>query len=428
MPQETQMNESPHALAANKRFTEFKHALHRCYELFDIALLVLSLSGLGITILFLKNIEKPTPNLLLGLLAASTFCFIITLSLTLFSCLKSQQCLEKYIEYMREDFLDQKKKLQYERYCLATRYRRTKILTLLSLILGIVFLFGFLFAHINLKSFASVGLQNILTTMSKVELRLGEIEKKLGDTDGVVPTMTKVESRLGEIEKKLGDTDGVVRSITRSVVKQLFVDKIREIPSFLKEPLEGISPFELISRIVNLHALYKMLFGEDITVVAEEVKALESKFEGELSRRIYEAARGGAGDAVRMEMFIQKALGRYYPLREHLYNVYFNFDSAKLSPGAIDQINRPLQDHQPEAIEGIELEAYADTVGGTKYNIDLSRRRGEAVRDKLFVDGFTQVPIRIYAHGEKEAPQATGDGVAEPLNRLVKITVLSRVK
>ena len=57
-----------------------------------------------------------------------------------------------------------------------------------------------------------------------------------------------------------------------------------------------------------------------------------------------------------------------------------------------------LRDERPDSIV---LSAHTDERGGETHNLDLSRRRGEAVAQFLRQQGFTQ-PIEVLAKGESE--------------------------
>lgn len=127
----------------------------------------------------------------------------------------------------------------------------------------------------------------------------------------------------------------------------------------------------------------------------------------------------------RIKTFIEKTVVPPPPL-DQVYRVYFNFDSAKLTPDAQKQIKGLFQDLGPEVVANIELEAHADRMGNPKYNKDLSRRRAKSVRDALVALGFKQIPISIIPYGENRPPQFTRDCVAELLNRVVEIRVRTR--
>lgn len=101
--------------------------------------------------------------------------------------------------------------------------------------------------------------------------------------------------------------------------------------------------------------------------------------------------------------------------------IRFRFASAELLPAEVEQISGLAQHPGSKGVERIIINGYADRIGTTAYNRDLSRRRSEVVRDALVEVGFTDIPIEVRPFGEERGPLLTPDGVAEPFNRTVEI-------
>jgi outer membrane protein OmpA-like peptidoglycan-associated protein len=64
-------------------------------------------------------------------------------------------------------------------------------------------------------------------------------------------------------------------------------------------------------------------------------------------------------------------------------NQTFSYDSAVLEPGAVEQLQKlgKLMQRNPRA--AFSIEGYTDSFGSPDYNIDLSQRRADAVKDYL---------------------------------------------
>ncbi len=60
----------------------------------------------------------------------------------------------------------------------------------------------------------------------------------------------------------------------------------------------------------------------------------------------------------------------------------------------------------------VELDGFADERGDAKYNLELSRKRAEFVRDQLISAGVSPSRIRISAHGEAPAQDQSADSYA----------------
>jgi outer membrane protein OmpA-like peptidoglycan-associated protein len=69
----------------------------------------------------------------------------------------------------------------------------------------------------------------------------------------------------------------------------------------------------------------------------------------------------------------------------------------------------------------IQLDGFADERGDKDYNLLLSQKRVEFVRDQLIAAGIDAARIRVAAHGEAPAQDSTADSYA--LERRVNMTV-----
>jgi len=106
-----------------------------------------------------------------------------------------------------------------------------------------------------------------------------------------------------------------------------------------------------------------------------------------------------------------------------LGDVLFDFNKADLQPGAlrtIDKLSEFLQKH-PERT--VAIEGHTDSKGSHEYNLDLSQRRADSVRNALVEKGID--PARIQTLGMAEAyPVASNDTDAgRQRNRRVEIII-----
>jgi len=70
----------------------------------------------------------------------------------------------------------------------------------------------------------------------------------------------------------------------------------------------------------------------------------------------------------------------------------------------------------------IRATGHTDTSGPESYNMALSLRRGNAVKNALVREGVPASAIAVIDMGEKGLLVPTGDGVREPQNRRVEIS------
>ena len=78
----------------------------------------------------------------------------------------------------------------------------------------------------------------------------------------------------------------------------------------------------------------------------------------------------------------------------------FEFDSARLGPvqGRLDEIAAALT--ADPSITDVDITGYADRLGSAQYNLKLSERRANAVRDYLVARGIDGARLKAYGKGE----------------------------
>ena len=104
------------------------------------------------------------------------------------------------------------------------------------------------------------------------------------------------------------------------------------------------------------------------------------------------------------------------------YSIYFDFDSSKLTAKGNATVTA-IVTAATRSSKMISLRAHADRSGGNKYNAILSKARADAVFAALRSWGVEADRISFMAVGEEEPAVATNDGVSEPMNRRVDVTL-----
>lgn len=128
------------------------------------------------------------------------------------------------------------------------------------------------------------------------------------------------------------------------------------------------------------------------------------------------------------------------------FRVFFDWDKATLDQTALQVLDTATSQMRlalmggstPGAVAGTSatsssprvtiavVEGHADKSGANAYNMGLSERRAQAVRDALIQRGWPAERIEIRAMGEEEPLVETADGVREPANRRVRIALETR--
>ncbi len=109
------------------------------------------------------------------------------------------------------------------------------------------------------------------------------------------------------------------------------------------------------------------------------------------------------------------------PMQSTSYMVFFDWDHADLSPQAVATVGQAAQAFKSTGQSRITATGHTDTSGPDSYNMALSLRRANAVKDELVRDGVPATAISVIGKGEHDLLVPTADGVREPQNRRVVI-------
>jgi outer membrane protein OmpA-like peptidoglycan-associated protein len=105
-------------------------------------------------------------------------------------------------------------------------------------------------------------------------------------------------------------------------------------------------------------------------------------------------------------------------------SIRFDFDKAEIKPQYHDVLNRIAGVLMTLKQYSIYVYGYTDDVGTKDYNLKLSGRRAEAVRDSLIQAGIKQGVITTKGFGKSD-PRAKGDSPqARSANRRVEIGIV----
>jgi peptidoglycan-associated lipoprotein len=108
--------------------------------------------------------------------------------------------------------------------------------------------------------------------------------------------------------------------------------------------------------------------------------------------------------------------------------VHFAFDDATVraeDEAVLNRFAQVAQKYYPGAL--ITVEGFADPAGSVRYNLDLSRRRAEAVKDYLSSQGLSN-ELKTVGYGKTRlvVPNAWGSETGAEQNRRVVFVIETR--
>jgi outer membrane protein OmpA-like peptidoglycan-associated protein len=105
------------------------------------------------------------------------------------------------------------------------------------------------------------------------------------------------------------------------------------------------------------------------------------------------------------------------------YTVFFEFDKSAISEDANRVLIQAAESAKAGEFTRIQATGHTDTMGTARYNMALSIRRANAVRDVLVREGIPATQIVVVGRGETQLIVPTPDQVKEPRNRRVEIVI-----
>ncbi len=108
--------------------------------------------------------------------------------------------------------------------------------------------------------------------------------------------------------------------------------------------------------------------------------------------------------------------------RAEIYGIYFDFNSATPRPESAPVLKEIAQALKDNPGWKLEIDGHTDNVGGDAYNLTLSQRRAEGIKQALITHyGIATDRLRPKGYGASR-PKATNDTVeGRALNRRVEL-------
>jgi outer membrane protein OmpA-like peptidoglycan-associated protein len=111
------------------------------------------------------------------------------------------------------------------------------------------------------------------------------------------------------------------------------------------------------------------------------------------------------------------------PHQAQKFLVFFDFDRSTLTEAGAQVVKAAAVAYKNGGSAHLDVAGYTDLSGTQAYNLKLSERRADTVRDALVRDGVPASDIGVSWHGKENPRVPTPDGVREPQNRRVEINL-----
>ena len=111
------------------------------------------------------------------------------------------------------------------------------------------------------------------------------------------------------------------------------------------------------------------------------------------------------------------------PVAPPSFMVFFDWDRSNLSDQALTTIRQAANAYKQKGNARVTATGHTDTSGTEAYNMALSLRRANAVKDALVREGVPATNISVVGRGEQGLLVQTGPNVREPQNRRVEIVI-----
>lgn len=107
-----------------------------------------------------------------------------------------------------------------------------------------------------------------------------------------------------------------------------------------------------------------------------------------------------------------------------LNNIFFDFDKAVLKQESYPELNRIAGLMKERAAMQVEIAGHADATGPEDYNLNLSKRRAQAVANYLSTQGIDAQRINVTYYGETKPIENNDTAAGRKKNRRVEFIIL----
>ena len=119
----------------------------------------------------------------------------------------------------------------------------------------------------------------------------------------------------------------------------------------------------------------------------------------------------------------EQALLAELPPPPRTFTLYYDEGTTRIVASSRRQLDALLAEVARRPGVEVQISGHTDRKGGAEDNDILSQRRAESVLDQLAGEGIPRDRMIAVGRGERDPRVPTADGVEEPANRRVEVTV-----
>ena len=177
----------------------------------------------------------------------------------------------------------------------------------------------------------------------------------------------------------------------------------------------------------------------DIARAAAEKKVAEAQIQQATEERDQVLLGARTRQAQRAQQQAQAATGQVQQLQQELAalqarqtdrglvltlgDVLFETGKADLRPGALRNLYPLVTFLQKYPERRVVIEGHTDSVGSEAYNLDLSQRRADAVRDFLLQNGVNAAQLTTHGYGKASPVASNSTAEGRQQNRRVELII-----
>jgi outer membrane protein OmpA-like peptidoglycan-associated protein len=307
------------------------------------------------------------------------------------------------------------------------------------------------------RAYLSEKKSQIALTIAEEKVREKEIEALNKEKTEVLLQKRDQEIRLAKKEAQqarsmaLSETEKAERAKMEAEARAKEAEQARSMALLAAEKAERAKKEAEEARLLasaesaekekaNREAAMKAQEAEQARMEAEAKarEAEQARMEAEAKAREAERARmeaaAKAEEAEKAKAEVDELLSQLSDLKAKqtergivltMGDVLFAFDKATLSPEAFRNVDKLALFLQKHPNRNVLIEGHTDNVGSEEYNLELSEKRADAVKDALVAKGIAEERITTKGYGEKYpvASNNTPDGRKQ--NRRVEVVILN---